>query len=262
MKTFVASGFALIGLASAALSADLPVRQASPLPALASAPHNWSGLYVGAHGGYMWSSADTRLTGLLPGGLFALDVAYGTLADRVSVSPDGGLVGGQVGYNLQFGRYVVGLEADASWTNAKGSTTYTGIDRVLFPGVPTRSTFSSEVEGLGTLRVRAGLALDRTLIFATGGLAVGGVKNTLHVKIDGIYDRSWSRSDTEWGWVVGAGIEHALTSNLSAKLEYLHYDLGERTTRYTDAANFGAEHLDYRSKNSGDILRAGLNVKF
>jgi outer membrane immunogenic protein len=262
MKTFVATGFALIGFASAALSADLPARQGAPLPALANAPYSWSGFYVGAHGGYVWSDAETHLASFSAGGVFAQDVAFGTLADRVSISREGGLAGAQIGYNLQFGRYLVGLEADASWSNAKGTTTYTGIDRFVFPGVPTHSTFSSELEGFGTLRARAGLALDRTLLFVTGGLAVGSLKSSFNVNIEGIYKQSWSRSDTEAGWVVGAGVEHAFTNNLSAKIEYLHYDLGNRTIRYTDAASFGPEHLDYRTENTGDLVRAGLNVKF
>lgn len=262
MKTFVTMACALFGLAGPALSADLLTRNATLLPALANPPYSWFGPYVGAHGGYSWSAAETRLVGLVPGGLFAQDIAFGTLADRLSLSREGGLAGGQIGYNLQIGRYVVGVEADASWTDGKGTTVHSGIDHLMFAGVPTHTTLSSELEGFGTLRARAGLALDRTLVFITGGLAFGSVSNSLKVEIEGIYDHSWSRRDTELGWVVGAGTEQALATNITAKIEYLHYDLGDRTIRYADRPSFGPEHLDYRTDHTGDIARAGLNLRF
>lgn len=64
----------------------------------------WTGFYVGAHGGYAWSETD------FPGA-----PAYPAGPPRPSL--EGGFAGGQIGYNKQFDRIVVGVVADVSFAN-------------------------------------------------------------------------------------------------------------------------------------------------
>ncbi|MBX9841290.1 MAG: hypothetical protein K2Z80_05725 [Xanthobacteraceae bacterium] len=92
---------------SATFAADLPARLPTKAPAQIVA-HNWSGIYVGVHGGYGWASTEWDEVDPPPAN-------EGTHIAR------GWLAGGQIGINHQFGRWVVGVEADASWADLEGS---------------------------------------------------------------------------------------------------------------------------------------------
>src|SRR3569833_1416916 len=81
-----------IALSSAAAAADLPYK--APAPAYAPSYFSWTGFYAGINGGYGWSSS---------------------FADNAK----GAIYGGQVGYNMQFSSFVVGLEGDFQDTNNK-----------------------------------------------------------------------------------------------------------------------------------------------
>jgi outer membrane immunogenic protein len=187
----------------------------------------------------------------------------------VSVDQDGFLGGIQAGYNLQFGTFVAGVEADVSWTNQEGEARYSAPDQVLFAGAMTHTDVKSQTEWLATLRARAGVTFDRALFFVSGGAAAGKVSNSFSISIPTApapfgpyFSPRWQQSDTEWGWALGAGVEYALTNNISLKAEYLYYDLEDRTIRGTDAPNFGSEFIDYKFKNNGNIIRTGVNMRF
>ena len=74
---------------------------------------------------------------------------------------------------------------------------------------------------LGTVRGRVGYAWDRVMPYVTGGLAVGDIEAN-QLGFAGVHD-------TNVGWTVGGGVEAALAGNWTAKLEYLHVDLGTST---------------------------------
>src|SRR5215475_15211252 len=110
MKTRFLSGVAIsvfavaaLGLAGSAQAGDLPVKAPPPV-------WNWAGLYVGTH-----SAAYAGST--------KFDDPFGPsiFGDRV-VTPGYGW-GGQIGYNWQFGRWVYGLETDATWLTSEGTMT-------------------------------------------------------------------------------------------------------------------------------------------
>jgi outer membrane immunogenic protein len=134
----------LAGVASSALAADLPTHKAAPAPAPYYAPpiFSWTGLYIGANGGWAGGSG---------GGNFG--------------SPTGGLAGGTIGYNYQVGQFVAGLESDLDWADLHSS------------GVNLLGAYNDRVDSLVTARARAGIALDHALIFATAGYA--GVEDRL-----------------------------------------------------------------------------------
>jgi outer membrane immunogenic protein len=267
MKSIVLGAVALIGLSSIARAADLP-----SVPALTPAAlpaFTWTGFYVGAHAGYLWSDTDTTLVAV-DGQVLPIDVELGTLPRRVSLDKDGAMGGIQAGYNMQFGIFVAGLEADVSWTNATGEATYSAPDRFLFESIPalrgaiTNSVFQSELEWLATFRARAGVTIDRALIFVTGGAAVGEMNNRFSINIPAVpyFSPVWDKSDTEWGWTIGAGIEYAVTNNVSLKAEYLYYDLRDHRIHGTDGPPFVGESIDYKFKNDGNVARGGVNVRF
>jgi outer membrane immunogenic protein len=118
---------------------------------------------------------------------------YGWADGSDNLSDSGWIGGGFLGYNLQTNQnLVVGLEGDIAATSKSGN----GWD--------------------GTFRGRLGYAWDRFMVYGTGGLAVGGLKDT-----------TTSQSSTKVGWTAGAGIEAAITDKITGRLEYRHTNLGE-----------------------------------
>ena len=87
------------------------------------------------------------------------------------VSPAGWLGGVQAGYNWQGigSPLVLGVETDVQATVFRGEGSNAGGD-----------SFQSDLRALGTVRGRAGYAMDRALVYATGGLAYGSIDNEAH----------------------------------------------------------------------------------
>ena len=111
-----------------------------------------------------------------------------------------------LGYLWQQDALVLGIEGDGEFADIDGDT-----DVFLFEGNPEPiGSVEQEIDWLASLRLRAGFAWDRALIYATGGLAVGGVELSADLGDIG----SESKSNTEWGWTIGGGLEYALTDEL------------------------------------------------
>ncbi len=181
MKKILLSSVALLGLATGAMAADLPLRAAPPAPIVAAAPiFTWTGFYVGVNAGYGWSDDDFD----------AVDFA--------DDEDDGGFVGGaQIGYNYQIGSFVVGLEGDVQFADFGRDGVFNFEDE---DGEILEGEFESS-DWFGTVRARAGVAFGQALIYGTGGFAfaddatgwtVGGgleyaFTNNLSAKIEGLY---------------------------------------------------------------------------
>ncbi len=117
MRKYLIAAAAAVGMSiSAASAADLPMRDPAPAPVMAAPIFTWTGFYVGAVAGYSWSNAthcDARLDSTVR------PKAPGPFPRN---NLDGWTIGGTVGYNYQMGAVVLGLEADLSWANWKGSS--------------------------------------------------------------------------------------------------------------------------------------------
>jgi outer membrane immunogenic protein len=270
--------------------------EAAPRSPLA---YRWTGWYIGGNGGYAWGSGDVGLSPTATGsGLFPAEEPF-ILASQVATlgpldtHPSGGLGGLQTGYNLQFGAIVLGVETDYDWGNISDSNSRTLHSEFNIPGEPgfgvtTNVTARERLESLGTLRARLGFTpLPTLLLFGTGGLAFGRASSDIGASqietavppavlcnnFNGgkgitFTNSSGGRSNFLTGWTAGGGGEWAFAPNLSAKVEYLHYDLG--TMHYsansiTDiscgGAPFASVSLAPSANFSGDLVRAGLNFK-
>lgn len=223
-KLFAVSAAAALFAMSSAIAADLPARS----PAMAPAPvysspisYNWTGFYAGLHAGYGWGRFKK-----VTGGIFG--------------KANGGVVGGQLGYNYQVNSFVMGVEADAYWSGMKGKR--------AFPG-PINT--SGSVSWAGSLRARAGFAADRALVYLTGGYAFASVKASV---IDAVIPVTFTASGMRHGWTLGGGIEYAFTNNISAKAEYLY-------ASYSSKRIFGAPYTT-GSGLTTSIIRAGVNYHF
>jgi len=232
MKRFIlaaCAGLLALAMAPPSSAADLPppVYKAPAYKAPLYAPvpvFSWTGFYVGINGGYAWGKSDWSST-----------TATG------STDPKGGLVGGTLGYNLQTGVWVWGLEGDIDYSWIKGSDT-TGTGLCGGAGCETKNTW------LGTARGRIGYAFGRWLPYITGGGAFGNVKMTPNTGV--------SETETRFGWTVGAGVEYAFLGAWSAKLEYLYVDLDKASCSATTCG----VSTDVTFKTN--IVRAGLNFRF
>src|SRR6266567_2615462 len=253
MKRIVlTAAFVALGSASA-LAADLPARTYAKAPAAAAPAYNWSGWYGGLNAGWVGGSGSVNndasivSTGTSPINAEAMALGATNTADKSS----GFIGGGQFGYNYQFSHlFVAGFEADIQGLTGahKQSSSVTPLLDVNgnIASVVTNSTTTRDLSYLGTLRARMGvLVAPSFLLYATGGLAYGGVKSdtTIAQSVTNT-DRpppstltSGSFSGTRVGYVVGAGGEWMLSSNWSTKLEYLHYDLGSATYATGGLAN-------------------------
>ncbi|MGL5114776.1 MAG: outer membrane protein [Beijerinckiaceae bacterium] len=251
-------------MVSPAAAADLGQRFAKPTPVPAMPMFTWTGFYVGGNIGYGFNDMKTETVGTP---LFNTLIVPGIVPSSLKTGRDGLLGGLQAGYNAQFGAFVAGVEADVMLTTRGRNAGFIG--NPVF-GTQLRTTASADMNYLGTLRGRLGFAADRLLVYATGGLAFADVETTTGVA--GVQSPGFvwagTKSDTRFGYTVGAGLEYALTQNWSIKGEYLYYDLG--TVKQFAAGNgavrgfAGLNGIDYASETKvrGNVVRAGVNYRF
>jgi outer membrane immunogenic protein len=209
---------AILVAANAANAADLP-RGPYKAPAyVAPAYANWTGFYAGINAGYGFGKSNWDVP-------------------AVSPKPKGFVGGVTLGYNLQTGLWLWGLEGDIDYSGMKGTADCPG------------GTCETKNSWLGTARGRFGYAgWNNFLPYITGGAAFGDIKATA--------PNGASATKTKVGWTVGAGLEYAMWSNWSVKAEYLYVDLGKFDCGLTCGA--ASDNVSFKA----NIVRAGLNYRF
>jgi outer membrane immunogenic protein len=245
MKKILLSSVALICLTAGAMAADLPSRRFAPGPApapmFAAVPvFTWTGFYVGVNAGWGWGTNNR-------GSVFGLNGSIFSGNER-----DSGFVGGgQLGYNMQFGSFVAGVEADLQFADMGGSNGFVQQNGTWY------NTGASGLDYFGTVRARLGLAMDRALIYATGGFAYGGGDNGNGCFV-GAVAFDCNNDDTSTGWTLGGGVEYAVTNNVTVKVEGLYVNLD----RGDDDGLFQTGVFNNRDDLEFGVVRAGLNYKF
>src|SRR4051794_6339171 len=234
MKRVLLGCTAWVSLSVVAHAADLP-RAAPPVyapPVYAPPAFTWSGLYVGGHVGYGWSDFDFRNPTVTISGPILLPTGsiIGVPLER-QFNANNVIGGGQVGFNAQFGPLVAGVEGDFTWTDLSGRYRSTSGPTAIGPfAVTTAEGAAAKVEWVSTVRSRFGFAFDRFLVYGTGGVAFGEVRGagdiTATLPPFGSLTLAANDRRTHVGWTAGGGMEAMITSNLSAKVEYLYTDLG------------------------------------
>jgi opacity protein-like surface antigen len=216
-------------------------------PVLASSAYNWTGFYIGGQFGGVWGrDAFSEAAGL-------------TVAGTTNVKPSGALAGGQIGYDWQIGKWVVGLEGSAAWSNSKGSNAgNTALIGQFF-------TVDTGMNWLATATGRIGYAFwDRTIAYVKGGYAGGEVTAGISCTFGaapflGILSPQCPRETstaTRHGWTIGYGTEFALSQNWTVKGESNYYDLGR--SNYNLPLNGTVATV----KHTGFNGTIGLNYRF
>jgi outer membrane immunogenic protein len=283
-----------------ASAADLPPPRPAPVlkaPAVVPPPvYNWTGFYIGVHGGGAWSPkkwGDTSST--------CVDVGdYDVVAcsdDQGKHDAKGGLAGGQVGFNLQTGNFVFGIEGQWSWSSLKGSHSNSASDVVQCTGqcvggsdgLSVLTGLSTRVRDVGTVAARLGIVVGASgggLLFVKGGAAFADDKfsatltgtcdpvpqlNGYCARINPDFTASWSGTQFRWGWMVGVGGEVKLTQNVSIKAEYNFLDLGKKnvtltgttcTTFGTDPTTCSPTSRTFSIDQNIHLVKVGINYLF
>jgi outer membrane immunogenic protein len=244
---------------SAALAADLPSKTVAPVFAAAPA-FSWTGFYAGVNAGYTWAgNKDASVApGADPTNILPAIFAAGQFPRSVPLDARGFIGGAQIGYNHQFAgtAFVLGVEADIQFTDARKSAQFVNT------GIGSFYNASTRMDYLGTLRGRLGFAVSpQLLIYATGGLAYGQIKYDSVGGGPGVRV-TFNSTATKIGYVLGAGAEYAFNRNWSLKTEYLFYDLGKTAGQTTPFQGGPFTTLAVERKNTGHILRTGVNYRF
>ncbi len=219
-------------------------------------PVTWTGFYLGGNAGYAWSNADFSIkqTGSWVGSL--ADLAAAT---NGSVDLNGKTFGGQLGYNLQQGIWVWGIEADLGSLSTDASRAGGSIPITSIVSFSQRA----EVSWMASIRGRLGITVDRALLYATAGVAFADWDLEMRMTAAGDSTAVFRESSVQAGWIIGGGIAYVVDQNWSVKAEYLYADFGDAkgSSIFPPPANANFTH-DHKVDLETQILRAGLNYTF
>ncbi len=206
---------------------------------------DWSGFYLGINGGV--SNYQAKFT----------DLDYFEGYDTRVLEKTGFIGGGQVGYNFQRDKLVLGLEIDGDGLTGEVHT-------------HTSPYFSSssyqediaKIDFLGTARLRMGVAIQNALIYVTGGGAYAhGNWEERYISSNPINNAYWNGDDSRWGWTGGAGLEYMFNCHWILGAEALYTHLGADTvyanSQYTRNAN-----SRYQFDDEDYSVRVRLSYKF
>jgi outer membrane immunogenic protein len=217
---------AAVLLSAPAVAADMAVPP--PLEKAAFHPvrvYEWTGFYIGVNGGY--ATGQSRAN-------------FPALGDSADFTLDGALVGGTVGFNLQAGPIVWGVEGDIGIADISGGAGCPA------PGI----TCSVRNRWLGTARGRLGWAIHNWMPYITGGMAFG------EVQVSAL--PTGAQSTTHGGWTAGGGVEVALSRKWSMKAEYLFVQLDNFSCEAPTCFALGPVSAPFREH----LFRGGINYAF
>jgi outer membrane immunogenic protein len=229
---------ATLGACAALLCTDVP-------PAAAQFVPSWQGFYVGFAAGFVRGKA----------GFDASDLAVAGITTPGSISglaANGAGVGFGGGFNWQTGAFVFGLEGDWSHLSLRADVPFSG---TIAPFGAVSGKLSADLNWIATARARAGFSVGQALVYGTAGIALAGASG--EVAILGLGAPIFY-ADAAWlaGWVVGGGVEYALSPVWTIKGEFTRVHVGSGPL----ASSAGAAPLS----SSIDLynFRGGLNYRF
>jgi outer membrane immunogenic protein len=205
---------------------------------------DWTGVYAGIDGGYGWADSSGVLT----------DASANPL-DPYDLGTRGPFAGTFVGGNYQFNHFVIGAEADLQWgnltANSQADSSF-ATPAGTFPGGPF--TISTTIKEFGSVRARIGFAVNRFLVYGTGGWAWGDPTTGYALLGSPPFITNGGSAS---GWTAGAGLDYAFTKNVFGRIEYRYTDLGT-----TSFLNLPTNSGESGNKVTISDVRAGLAYKF
>ena len=203
---------------------------------------NFGGFYVGGNIGWATLTAHQN----------DLDGVFKGVPTSFTATDDAFTAGAQVGYNVQKGCTLFGIEADWNWADLSANTR-------LFPltGLGDNS-LRTRIDNFGTIRTRTGIVVDQLLLFVTGGVAWTEARDSVH-RVVLLTTERLSSNDTQWGWTAGFGTEYKLAPNVSLTSDVLYISFNDEDHTF-NSPTFGR----FRTKTDEEIwvARMGLNIRF
>lgn len=247
MCKYASSGLVAFALFAChvAHAADLPHYPApAPAPLLAPAApgFTWTGFYVGGQAGYAWGRDRTSEYVTGSGAFTGFAVKYNV---------NGALGGIHGGGNYQFGAIVLGAEADLEAAQLRGGFVDPTNAATADPGGAARVSIGTQ----GSVRGRVGYALDRTMVYGTGGLALADIRYSFVNLTTRVTENTQKLRS---GYTFGGGIDYAITNNLIGGVEYRYSEFSKFT--YNSTASFPG--LNGRQLPRSNTLRVRLGYKF
>ena len=253
MKKFLLGSVGLAAmLAGPAMAADMRVAPPAPPPVVY---YDWSGAYIGGNVGGVWYDVTRSYTGAPP---------FVGPAFNQTTSDSDGIFGFHAGAQVQYGAWVLGVEAALSACFDECRS---------FPGVlPTppftaNLTHEHKMTNLFTVGPRLGYAWDRWMWFVTGGGASATLKGQSCSNVTGLCGITSSNGQTrdKWGWYVGTGFDYMVHKgslvDVLLGVEYQHYDIDSASAFCGDLLCNVASAGPYNLATTGDIVRARLTIK-
>jgi outer membrane immunogenic protein len=249
----IATAIAALVVTCPAWAADLPPAPApmprAPAAYIPAAPmFSWTGFYIGGNLGGAWRSGNITDTA------FGLNFSQGSTSSFIG--------GGQIGGNYQIGSFVIGAEAMFDWL-ANNNNSGPGVTVPTVPASVIR--VSANDRWVTTLAARFGYAVDHFLIYGKGGGGWVGAGNFAVTNVGTGASVAISNSNTNSGWLAGAGVEYAFTQNWTARVEYDYLGLGNKS--FTVPAGFFAPAVlagdTFSTRNHNiQMLTVGVNYLF
>jgi outer membrane immunogenic protein len=226
LSVLASAALAMLMAARPAIGADMSSR---PLPAFMPLPFTWTGLYIGANlgGGWAHTTLNDSFTGISLGN-----------------SSSGVVGGGQLGYNYQFGGLVLGAE----WT-------FDGIS-LNASGAVGALQGAAKTSWITTIAGRFGVAADNVLYYGKAG---GGWANNSATLTNLNNGTQVGASNTNGGWLLGAGVEYAFAPHWSARLEYDYLGLN---TWNVNSTLFAPNADRFSISRNVQAFTAGVDFKF
>jgi len=203
---------------------------------------SWTGFYLGGNIGGAWAHRDVT----------------DTFGRNFSNTSNGVFIGGgQAGFNYQIGGFVLGIEADFDWA-ANNNNNDAG---VLIPGVGAIRVSASD-KWITTVAARLGFAIDRLLFYGKVGGGWVGADNFTITNVTTGASIVGGNSSSNSGFLVGGGLEYAITNNWTVKGEYDYLGLSNRTFAVPVGAPFlVGDTFTNRSRNI-QMFKVGFNYLF
>jgi outer membrane immunogenic protein len=226
MKATALSIAAIAALAGGhAWAADLAVK-ALPVPTPAPV-FSWTGFYFGGNLGAKWATASDTVN-VAPATAFGAALPSGASLPFSSTSSSSFIGGVQVGYNWQTGPVVFGIEGDfdvQDWKTTQVLSNFSS-GTIFVPG----DSFILDSRWQASLRGRVGYAMDRLLVYATGGVAWTDVKAGANfIPFEDAPATAGADRATLTGGTFGGGLEYAFWNNVSLGVEARYTQYGSHT---------------------------------
>jgi outer membrane immunogenic protein len=262
-RRLVLSAVSGVAFASSAFAADVYSPPAVSYAPLVVPVATWAGFYIGINGGYGGDSSQR-----FHDNISSVTVPPVTQANFIgNTDITGGFGGGQVGYNFQWGNWVLGVETDIQGSDIRGHGAVTTFPPAVGPATPGRfAVVDTNVDYFGTVRGRVGYAFGGTMVYATGGFAYGGVRSSFSYDDTNGFTGSVGNNQTRTGWTAGAGIEYKIAPSWSLKGEYQFIDLSSNTSGVNNLITPAGAVAPFTQRGKDlvefNTVRVGLNYYF